>query len=180
MRHPALHAGAIIIDVTDVNGDLTLVYDDSGFNMQNLQINFSDNSAILDLIWNILRPFIETAIREAFNTNFPSVVQAVVTTLDGVLDKVPTAVPLPLPAPYNIAEIRYCLTGNPVSDSGYMGIMMEGDIVPLAYPAGAMPPVPPPSIPAFNAASSQYYLEAQITPYTLLSAVWTYWNAGAL
>ena len=55
---------------------------------------------------------------------------------------------------------------------------LQGDIVPLKFTGN--PPIPPANLPNFNGSESQYYLELQLSSYTLMSAVWTFYQAGAV
>ena len=55
---------------------------------------------------------------------------------------------------------------------------LQGDIVPLKYTGN--PPIPPANLPNFNGSESQYYLELQLSSYTLMSAVWTFYQAGTV
>ena len=94
--------------------------------------------------------------------------------------QIPTSLPLPAPAPFNIAEVRYGLTLPPTVGKGtkgpYFGLQVQGDIVPLGYTG--MPPITPPDLPAFDGSDSEFYVQLQLSPYSLQSWVWTYQNAS--
>ena len=93
----------------------------------------------------------------------------------------PITLPLPLPAPFNVGEVRYGLTLPPTIASGpggpYVGLQLQGDVVPLGFTG--TPPIPAAALPAFDGSQSQYYLEVQLSTYTLLSAVWTFQSKSA-
>lgn len=89
-----------------------------------------------------------------------------------------TEYPLHLRAPYNISEIRFGLIANPTFTSSYAGVGLQGDVVPVANPVS--PPIPSPTLPPFNPASGANYLQMQLSSYTFVSAVYSFFTAGVL
>ena len=41
-----------------------------------------------------------------------------------------------------------------------------------------VPPVPPANIPPFDGSSDAYYAQLQVSSYTAMSALWTFWSKG--
>jgi len=183
--------GAVSIALVQTSGDITVAVSNTNLNpsvqlvaasvnVGSLQINFTGNW--LDWLINLFKPFIESAIQKAVDTQFSSIVQTIITGANTALSKLPMASPLKLPAPFDIAEFRYGLTAPPIAqqgaNGGFMGLQLEGDIVPLNYPG--VPPVPPANIPPFDGSSDAYYAQLQVSSYTAMSALWTFWSKGLL
>jgi hypothetical protein len=59
-----------------------------------------------------------------------------------------------------------------------VGVALQGAVVPIANPA--VPPIAPPALPSFSPADGVHYITAYLSPYTIESAGYTYFSAGAL
>lgn len=126
---------------------------------------------------DLFKGFVTNAVKNAVQSAFKNVIPTIVTNnINPRLAKIALARPLPVRAPYDIAEIRYGLVGNPVFTSSYMGFGLQGDIVPIANPVS--PPIAPSQIPPWNSADGGSYLQGQLSSYTLMSALYLYYNAG--
>lgn len=171
-------SGSVTVAVSNTNLNPSVALVSASINVGSLQINFMGNW--LDWLINLFKPFIESAIQKAVDTKFSSIVQTIVTTANAGLAKLPMASPLKLAPPFDIAEFRYGLTAPPIAqqgaNGGFMGLQLEGDIVPLNFPG--VPPVPPANIPPFDGSSDAYYAQLQVSSYTAMSALWTFWSKG--
>jgi len=75
------------------------------------------------------------------------------------LAKIALDLPIHVRAPYNISEFRVGLTGSPTFTDTYVGVGLQGDIVPIANPV--TPPITPPDLPPFNPTAASYYLQVR-------------------
>lgn len=132
-------------------------------------------AGLLDIFKGLLQDAIKKAVDSAFSSAITSVVDK---DVNPALAAIKMEYPLHVRAPYDIAEIRFGLTGNPVFTTTYMGLGVEGDVVPIAAPVS--PPITPPALPAFNPATADHYLQMQLSSYTFLSAVYTFYSANLL
>ena len=64
----------------------------------------------------------------------------------------------------------------PLTAGGALGLAVQGDVAPLN--SAAVPPVPPPALPPPSAGDGGFMVVGRFSPYTLLSAAWTYLSAG--
>jgi len=184
-------SGSVSISASQTNGAVTVALEAASLEAQlgfvsgslsigSLNLSFSGNW--LDWLVNLFKPFIENAVKSEFDSKFPQILSTVVAAANTELAKLPTAYPLPFSAPYNIAEVRYGLMSPPTANLsgsvGYIGVSLQGDIVKTG--SSGNPPITPPALPPFDASSFKYYLEMQLSPYSILSAVYTYLQADLL
>lgn len=134
------------------------------------------------LLWaagllDLFKGLIENAITGAVQSTFTSAIGNFITNkVNPELAAIPMDLPLKFRAPYNIAEVRFGLTANPVITDSYIGVGLQGDVVPIANPVP--PPITPPALPPFNPASANNYLQMQLSSYTFDSAAYTFYQAG--
>lgn len=102
----------------------------------------------------------------------------IVTDANAVLQEVVYALPIPLPTPYDILEFRFGLTQDPIFNTTYMAVGLQGDFVPIFNPS--TPPLPPPTLPSFNQAFSSTYLQLYLSSYSAVSAIYSLYSAGLL
>jgi hypothetical protein len=137
----------------------------------------SYNTCGLAGLLDLLKGLIESAVKGSVESAFSKAIEDFVTNdLNPQLAKIQMDVPLHLKAPYNISEVRFGLTSDPAITTSYLGIDLQGDVVPIANPV--TPPLTPPSLPPFNPATGGRYLQLQFSSYTALSAVYTFVQAG--
>ncbi len=151
----------------------------AGVTVGNIDLTF--HGSALDWIIDLFKGDIEGAVKKALQSDFAGIVASFINTdvnaeLAGLnLDLAIKAVP-----PYNISEARFGFLAAPVVNSSFMGVSLQGDVVALAAPDAPLP-IAPPALPPFSPSSAgTHFIEALISPYTLLSAAYTFFAAGLL
>jgi hypothetical protein len=142
-------------------------------------IDLSFHGSLLDWILDLFKGMIESAVKSNLQGVFSNAVSDFVTSdLNGVLANLDLDIPISAPAPYNISEARFGLVATPAATSTYIGVALQGDVVPIANPV--TPPIAPPALPPFSTNDGNYYISALISPYTIVSAAYTFFTAGDL
>ena len=144
-------------------------------------IDLSFHGSALDWILNLFKGSIEGAVKNALQSNFGGEVKSFINDdVNKQLASLSLDLALAAPAPYNISEARFGLVADPVVGVGFIGLSLQGDVVPLAAPDEPMP-LAPPALPPFAPASAgAQYVEALVSPYTLLSAAYTFYSAALM
>lgn len=135
--------------------------------------------AVLDWLLSLFKSQLESTLRSTLDKTFGPVVASFINE-DGnqALASIPITIPVPVRTPYNISEVRYGFTAAPVVTATYLGLAIQGDVVPLGFTG--IPPIPLPPAPSFDDNSASHMLVGHFTAYTLLSAAWTYLQANLL
>jgi len=186
--HVPSGSGSVDISVSSTSAALTV-----GLNVSNLHpqmsvqsvslnvgnIDMSFHGSLLDWILDLFKGMIENAVKSNLDSVFGSAVSDFITTdVNSVLMNLDLDIPINAPAPYNISEARFGIVSIPTISSTFVGISLQGDVVPLANPVN--PPITPPNLPPFSPSDGSIYISAAISPYTLVSALYTYLVANTL
>ena len=141
------------------------------------RVDITLHGSALDWLLNLFKSQLEGAIRSALDKSLPPVVAAFVDQ-DGnaFLGALPIAVPVPARAPYNVSQARFGFVAAPSTAGAYLGLAVQGDVTPLGF--AGVPPVAPPALPPPFAGDSGFMVVGRFSPYTLLSAAWTFYSAG--
>jgi LBP / BPI / CETP family, C-terminal domain len=146
-------------------------------------IDLTFHGSVLDWILNLFKSNIENAVRSALQNDFGGAVSDFLSTdVNKELAALNLDLALAAPAPYNISEARFGFVQAPAVAPGgaFIAVAMQGDVVPIASPDAPLP-LPPPALPPLsNATAGARYVAAYISPYTLLSAAYTYFSAGLM
>lgn len=144
----------------------------------NIDIQFHGDNA-LDWLLDLFKGLIENAVKSSLGSAFGPLVASFVNE-DGnaFLASIPITVPIAARAPYNISSARFGFVAPPLIAPTFMGIAVQGDVVPTGF--AGIPPIPAPSTPPFNASDGAFMVEGRFSAYTLLSAAWTYSSASLL
>jgi len=141
-------------------------------------IDISFHGSLWDWLLNLLKGLIEDAVKKAVAGAFTDAVDSLVAkTINPKLAAIAMEIPLNVRAPYNISEVRFGLVSQPVFTPTYLGVGLQGDVVPLADPVSP-PGLTPPALPPFNQAAASSFIQVTLSSYTLLSAVATYFSAN--
>jgi hypothetical protein len=142
-------------------------------------INLSFHGSALDWILNLFKSLIENAIKSALDGQVGSAIASFVNEdVNKELSGLNLDLAIAAPPPFDIAEARFGFIAYPVINPSFIGVQMQGDVVPIASPNASLP-IPPPSLPPFSPSSDgQLYIEAFISSYTLVSAAYTYFAAN--
>ena len=143
-------------------------------------IDLTFNGSILDWLLNLFKGYIEDRIKSGLTSAFSAAIATVIAKqIDPALAAMPMAIPLShAPPPYNTNEVRFGLTDNPTFTAAYMAVDLQGDVVPIADQRD--PPIAPPALPPWTAASADYAVQLQLSSYTPESALYAFYSAGAL
>jgi hypothetical protein len=142
-------------------------------------VDMSFHGSLFDWLLDLFKGMIENAVRSSLDSAFGSVVADFITAdVNPELAALDLDIPIAAPAPYNISLARFGLVAPPVLNTTFMGVALQGDVVPIANPVA--PPIAPPALPPFSPADGSVYISAALSPYTLLSAAWTFYTAGDL
>ena len=143
-------------------------------------INLTFHGSILDWLLNLFKGYIEDRIKSGLTSAFSTAIATVIAKqIDPALAAMPMAIPLShAPPPYNTNEVRFGLTDNPTFTAAYMAVDLQGDVVPIADQRD--PPIAPPALPPWTAASADYAVQLQLSSYTPESALYAFYTAGAL
>jgi hypothetical protein len=127
----------------------------------------------------LFKSLIENAIKSALDGQVGSAIASFINEdVNKELSGLNLDLAIAAPPPFDIAEARFGFVANPVINPTFIGVQMQGDVVPLATPNASLP-IPPPSLPPFSSSSDgELYIEAFISSYTLVSAAYTYFAAG--
>ena len=169
---------ALGLDITTAaGGHAQLAPNNVNLNIGSFSLDF--HGSLWDWLLDLFKGLIEDAATSAITSAFKSAITDFITNdANPALAAIAMELPLHLPAPYDIVEVRFGLTANPTFTSTYMGVALQGDVVPIANPVS--PPITPPALPPFNAATAAYYLQLQLSSYTFMSALYDYDAAGLL
>jgi hypothetical protein len=127
-----------------------------------------------DWLLDLFKSELESAVRGALDKSFgPAIVSFVDVDGNAALGAIPIAVPIAVRAPYNVSEARFGFTAPPVATTTFLGIAVQGDVVPLN--STVEPPVPAPALP-FDGSDASFMIEGRFSPYLLESAAWTYFS----
>ena len=182
-------AGSVDISVTGTSATLGVLVTAaalhprlvaSAVNLAIGNIDLTFNGSILDWLLNLFKGYIEGQIRSGLTGAFSTAITTVIANqIDPALAAMPMAIPLShAPPPYNTAEVRFGLTDNPTFTAAYMAVDLQGDVVPIADQRD--PPIAPPALPPWTAASADYAVQLQLSSYTPESALYAFYTAGAL
>lgn len=132
---------------------------------------------VADLIKDIADLFFKSSVEHLVENEIDSILSGFINTdANAILNSIPIDLPLPLKAPYNIADLEFALTDDPVFETGYIGADIEGGVVNSVTKTPA--PFPAPTIPNFVASSAAHYIQIFLSPFVIESAVWVYQQAG--
>jgi hypothetical protein len=154
-----------------------LAADKVSLNIGSIDITFHGSlwDWLLDLLKDLLSGSIKSAVSDAFDS---AITKFVNVDANAQLAKLKFEVPLKLKAPYNIAEARFGLVADPDFNTSFVGVALQGDVVPIANPV--TPPITPPQLPAFDSAAAASYIQMHFSDYTFVSAVYTFYQANLL
>jgi hypothetical protein len=140
-------------------------------------VSITLHGSALDWLLDLFKKQLEGAIRDALDKSLPPIISSFV-DVDGnaFLGTLPIVAPIPVRAPYNISEARFGFVAAPSAAGGYLGLSVQGDVVPAGF--SGVPPVAPPALPPPSAGDGGYMVVGRFSPYTLLSAAWTFFSAG--
>ena len=157
--HPQLQCGDVAVSV----GDIGLTF----------------HGSALDWILSLFKGSIEGAVKNSLEKDFAGSVKGFVDDdMNAELASLNLDLALAAPAPYNVSEARFGLVASPAVGAGFVGLSLQGDVVPVAAPDEPMPLAPPALPPFAPAAAGAHFVEALVSPYTLLSAAYTFFSAG--
>jgi hypothetical protein len=122
------------IDVNEVSLHAQLAVTSSTINIGSIDLTFHGSG--WDWLINLFKGFIESAVSKAIESAFATAIPSVIAkNLNPQLAAIAMEAPLNIKAPYNISEVRYGLTSNPTFTPDFIGVALQGDIVPIAAPA---------------------------------------------
>ena len=187
--HKPSGSGTVDISVTGTSATLGVLVTAAALHpqMQTSSVNFAVGSinltfhgSILDWLLNLFKGYIEDRIKSGLTSAFSAAIATVIAKqIDPALAAMPMAIPLShAPPPYNTNEVRFGLTDNPTFTAAYMAVDLQGDVVPIADQRD--PPIAPPALPPWTAASADYAVQLQLSSYTPESALYAFYSAGAL
>jgi hypothetical protein len=157
--NPVLNATAATLNVTSAN------------------ITFQGSS--WDWLLDLLRGLITNALQNDLGTILTAAIDEVVNVLaNKVLASLQYALPIPLPGPYDILELRLGLAEQPVFNTTYLGLGLQGDVVPVFAPV--TPPLTPPTLPSFDNSFATTDIQLYLSSYTAVSAVYSLFTADLL
>ena len=141
------------------------------------RVDITLHGSALDWLLNLFKSQLEGAIRGALDKSLPPVVEAFINT-DGnaFLATIPIVAPIPVRPPYNISQARFGFVAPPATADTYLGLSVQGDVTPLGF--AGVPPVAPPALPPPGAGDGGFMVVGRFSPYTLLTAAWTFYSAG--
>lgn len=141
------------------------------------KVDITLHGSALDWLLDLFKSELEGAIRSALNKALPPIVQQFVDQ-DGnaFLGTLPIVAPIPVRYPYNISQARFGFVAPPATAGSYLGLSVQGDVTPLGF--GGVPPVAPPALPPPSAGDGGSMVVGRFSPYTLLTAAWTFYSAG--
>jgi len=143
-------------------------------------IDLTFHGSLLDWLLNLFKGYIEKQVRSGLTSAFAAAIASVITTqINPALAAMPMALPIPAPPPYNFTVVRFGLTDSPAFTPSFMAVDLQGDVVPAAA-GGRDPPITPPALPPWTAASADYAVQLQMSQYTPESAIYAYYAAGEL
>lgn len=164
------------LDVTDAGGHPVLAPNHVALTIGSFNLDF--HGSLWDWLLDLFKGLIEDAVQSAITSAFTSAISDFITNdVNPLLAAIPMVMPLHLAPPYNVSEVRFGLTADPTFTTAYVGVDLQGDVVPIANPV--TPPITPPALPPFNAAAGGYYLQMQLSSYTFESALYAF-NAADL
>lgn len=189
LRHwPHIPRGSGTIDIALLSSDAVVgvgISDDNGIpqvsgnvGVNIGELNFSFHGSLWDPLLNFVKDLFHGSIVSAVQSAVANGVTGYINNnVNARLREVRYSLPLNFRAPYNIAEVLFGL-GQPVSvQAGYVGVGLEGAIVPTANPA--MPNIPAPGLPGFQPAIPRE-IQLYLSEYTLLSGLKTFFDANLL
>ena len=142
-------------------------------------IDLTFHGSLLDWLLNLFKGYIEDQVRSGLTGAFAAAIASVVAKqINPALAAMPMAFPVPARPPYDCTEVRFGLTDDPTFTSGYLAVDLQGDVVAAADQRD--PPIAPPALPPWTAASAGYAVQLQLSQYTPESAVYAYYAAGLL
>jgi hypothetical protein len=158
-----LHAQVAPTDVAITVGDVGLTF----------------HGSLFDWLLTLLKGYIEKAVSSGITAAFGTAITTVVeNTVNPELLKMQMDLPLSVRAPYNFTEVRFGLTASPSVTATYLAVDLQGDVVNAS--AAGDPPLTPPALPPWTAASAASAVQLQLSAYTLESAIYAYYQADLL
>jgi hypothetical protein len=163
--------------VSEQNALPVMTADQVSLNIGSMDITF--HGSLWDWLLDLLKDLLSRSIKNSVSNAFDSAITAVVNVgANAQLAKLKFEMPLKLRAPYNISEARFGLVAAPDFNTTFVGVALQGDVVPIASPGA--PPITPPNLPAFDSTSASSYIQMHFSDYTFASAVYTFYQADLL